>query len=135
MRHTDYDPRYLGYFECLSQQRYFEAHEALEGLWLPQRQGPNGNFYKGLIQLAGALVHWQKRRPRPAAALLELARINLRPYPATHEGLNVIGVLTMIDDWRQQLAAAAPGACPPLPPGAPQLLPGHPFDPPRAKPL
>ena len=115
MRDKDYDPRYLGYFESFGRRRFFEAHEVLEPLWLPQRQGPNGAFYKGLIQLAGAFVHWQKNRPGPAVALFELARTNLRKYPAPHEGLNVKGVLAMIEDGLRQLTAAAPGACPPVP--------------------
>ena len=110
-----YDPRYLGYFECLNRRRFFEAHAVLEPLWLPQRQGPNGAFYKGLIQLAGAFVHWQKNRLGPAVALLGLAQANLRKYPAVHEGLDVKGVLAMIDDERQHLTTAAIGTCPPLP--------------------
>ena len=83
----------VSYFECFNQQRFFEAHEVLEALWLPQRQGPNGSFYKGLIQLAGAFVHLQKNRLGPAVALFELARANLQKYPAIHEGLAVDGVL------------------------------------------
>ena len=48
---------YLGYFECFNRQLFFEAHEVLEELWLAQRDGPKGAFYKGLIQLAGAFVY------------------------------------------------------------------------------
>jgi len=119
----DYDPRYLGYFECLKQQRFFEAHEVLESLWLPQRQGPEGAFYKGLIQLAGAFLHWRKDRPGPAAALLRLAQANLKTYPGTHEGLDVRAVLALIEDGLQQLNGVASGPCPPLPPnGAIQLV-------------
>ena len=104
----DYDPLYLGYFECFNQQRFFEAHAVLEPLWLPQRQGPNGGFYKGLIQLAGAFVHWQKNRPGPAVALLQLAQANLGKYPDIHQGLEVKAVLAMIDHWLRQLHTAAP---------------------------
>ena len=121
MDHKEYDPRYLGYFACFNRQQFFEAHEMLETLWLPQQQGPNGSFYKGLIQLAGAFVHWQKNRPGPAGALFVLARTNLQKYPATYEGLNVKYVLAMIDEWRLQVTAAPPGACTPLPTAAPQM--------------
>jgi predicted metal-dependent hydrolase len=117
----DHDPRYLNYFDCFNQQRYFEAHEVLEALWLPQRDGPNGPFYKGLIQLAGAFVHWQKNRPGPAAALFKLAQTYLRRYPATHEGLKVKSVLAMIDEWLSELTAAPPKAFPPAPSSVPQL--------------
>jgi predicted metal-dependent hydrolase len=124
----DYDPHYLGYFECFNQQRFFEAHEVLEALWLPQRDGPNGLFYKGLIQLAGAFVHWQKNRPGPSAALFKLARTNLQKYPATHEGLSVKNVLVMTEEWLGQITAIPPGVIPPAPTNAPQLrleVPSH----------
>ncbi len=61
----------LSYF---NRQLFYEAHDVLEDLWLPDRHGPNGNFYKGLIQLAGAYVHLQKNRLRPSAALFKLAQ-------------------------------------------------------------
>jgi predicted metal-dependent hydrolase len=117
----NYDPHYLGYFECFNRQRFFEAHEVLEALWLPQREGPNGSFYKGLIQLAGAFVHWQKNRPGPAAALFKLARANLQKYPATHEGLSVEHVLVMTDQWLGQLTTSPPTGSLPAPSRAPQL--------------
>ena len=121
MSERHYDPHYLGFFECFNQQRYFEAHEVLEALWLPQRQGPNGSFYKGLIQLAGAFVHWQKQRPGPAVALFKLARTNLQKYPAIHEGLSVKKVLLVTDDWLRQLTAAPPEAVLPAPAAEPKL--------------
>ena len=52
---------------------------------------PNGNFYKGLIQLAGAFVHLQKNRLRPSAALFKLAQANLVQFPAFHEQLDLAG--------------------------------------------
>src|ERR1041385_3444222 len=55
LRGRELDAHYLGYFECFNRQLYFEAHDVLEELWLTDRNGPNGAFYKGLIQLAGAL--------------------------------------------------------------------------------
>src|SRR5689334_16470274 len=80
---------YLAFFECFNQGLFFEAHEVLEKIWLPQRKEANGLFYKGLIQLAGAFVHLQKGRLRPAGALLKLARQNLERYRPIHEHLDV----------------------------------------------
>src|SRR5580698_10045868 len=87
------DPHYLGYFDCFNRGEYYEAHDVLEQLWLKDRQGPNGAFYKGLIQLAGAFVHLRKERLRPAAALFKLAGANLGRYAGTHERLAVSAVL------------------------------------------
>jgi predicted metal-dependent hydrolase len=93
------DPHYLGYFECFNRQLFFEAHEVLEELWLPQRAGVKGLFYKGLIQLAGAFVHLQKGRLAPAAALFRLARTNLGKYPSKFEALEVEAVRLLITEW------------------------------------
>ena len=80
-----FDRHYLGFFHCFNEQLFFEAHEVLEELWLPQRGGPKDLFYKGLIQLAGAFVHVQKGRRQPALALFGLARQNLRRFPNIYE--------------------------------------------------
>jgi predicted metal-dependent hydrolase len=92
------DARYAGYFALFNQQKFYEAHDMLEDLWLPDRHGPNGNFYKGLIQLAGAFVHLQKGRFGPAAALFRLSRTNLEPYPPVHEKLDRVHVLKLVDE-------------------------------------
>jgi predicted metal-dependent hydrolase len=97
------DAHYLGYFECFNKQLFYESHDVLEELWLKDKYGTNGNFYKGLIQLAGAFVHLQKNRLRPAAALFNLAEANLKKYPATHERLDVQNILEMIGEWRGKL--------------------------------
>lgn len=101
------EPRYAGYFALFNQQKFYEAHDILEDLWLPDRHGPNGNFYKGLIQLAGAFVHLQKDRLGPSVALFKLARKNLEPYPATHERLNVAIVLDLIGRWQFDVESAS----------------------------
>jgi len=100
------DPYYQGYFDCFNRGEYYEAHDALEQLWLKDRHGPNGPFYKGLIQLAGAFVHLQKDRLRPSAALLKLARANLERYAGTQELLATAPVLALIDHWLAKLEQA-----------------------------
>ena len=104
-RGQELDAHYLGYFECFNRQLFFEAHDVLEELWLAQRTGPNYSFYKGLIQFAGAFVHLQKNRLRPAAALFKLAKNNLQKYPAIHERLDVEAVLKQIQLWLGRLEA------------------------------
>jgi predicted metal-dependent hydrolase len=99
------DAHYLGYFDCFNQQQFYEAHDVLEELWLADRHGPSGDFYKGLIQLAGAFVHLQKNRLRPSAALFKLARTNLSKYPAPHEQLDLVAVLVLIEQWLTWLEA------------------------------
>ena len=102
---------YLGFFECFNRQLYFEAHEVLEELWLEDRHGPSGDFYKGLIQMAGAFVHVQKARPGPAAALFRLAQKNLRTYGLLHEHLDIARVLDLTETWIRQIESSHGAGC------------------------
>jgi len=97
------DARYLGYFDCFNRQLFYEAHDVLEDLWLKDRHGVDGNFYKGLIQLAGAFVHLQKNRLRPAAALFNLALANLEKYPHEHKQLDLNAVQALARKWLEEL--------------------------------
>ncbi len=115
------DARYLGYFDCFNRQLFYEAHDVLEDLWLLDRHGPNGNFYKGLIQLAGAFVHLQKHRLRPSAALFKLARANFEKYPDRHEQLNLAAVQLVIAGWLVQLEKGGFLTNPLTPKNVPQL--------------
>jgi predicted metal-dependent hydrolase len=99
----DLDAHYLGYFDCFNRQLFYEAHDVLEDLWLVDRKGVDGDFYKGLIQLAGAFVHLQKNRLPPSAALFKLARRNLEKYPARHHHLELDEVQVLIADWVNRL--------------------------------
>jgi len=102
-----FDRHYIEFFDCFNQQRYFEAHEVLEQIWLPSRGGPQDLFYKGLIQLAGAFVHLQKRRPGPSARLLRRAQANLEGYPAVWENLELTTVRFLIGEWLARLERCA----------------------------
>jgi len=106
------DPYYAGYFDHFNRGLFYEAHDVLEQLWLKDRQGPNGAFYKGLIQLAGAFVHLRKERLRPAAALFKLAEANLSKYPATHEHLSMQAVVALIRHWAGHLERSSFSANP-----------------------
>ena len=115
------DPHYAGYFDCFNRQLFYEAHDVLEELWLQDRKGASGDFYKGLIQLAGAFVHVQKKRPQPAIALLNLAEANLQRYAPFHLQLDIAGTLSLISVWRERIQQAS--ADPDLLAHPPQLSP------------
>jgi predicted metal-dependent hydrolase len=53
-------PFYRAFFRCWNEQHYYKAHDVLEQLWLNTDSG-DADFFKGLIQAAGAFVHLQKR--------------------------------------------------------------------------
>jgi len=124
-RGQELDAHYLGFFDCFNRQLFYEAHDVLEDLWLADRHGANGNFFKGLIQLAGAFVHLQKHRLRPSAALFKLARTNLEKYPREHERLNLAAVCALIEKWLEDLEMAHFSVNPLTAANAPQLNLSH----------
>jgi predicted metal-dependent hydrolase len=115
------DPHYLGFFDCFNKQRFFEAHEVLEELWLSRRGTPKAMFYQALIQLAGAFVHVQKTRLGPAASLFRLANKNLERYMPTYEDLDVADVRNLISQWLSRLEDGASAPCAFLATNKPQL--------------
>ncbi len=94
---------YAGFFACFNRGMYYEAHDVLESHWLKDRNGPDGDFYKGLIQLAGAFVHLKKQRLKPAMSLFNLSQKYLGKYPEQHQGLNRHELFGLIDQWRKAL--------------------------------
>ena len=106
-------PFYRAYFRCWNDQRYYEAHDVLEHLWL-NSDTSDDNFFKGLIQAAGAFVHLQKnfqhpthakhsRRLRPAVKLFELAEKNLAPFPPCHHALDVAAFIDLLRTTREKI--------------------------------
>ena len=113
---TTHDPYYEGYIVCFNEQQYYEAHDVLEHLWLGSA-GPPCQFFKGLIQLAGAFVHLQKqyqrpehltdgKRLHPAWRLFRLAHKNLEPFSPSYLDLDVRSVLALCSENIVQLEKA-----------------------------
>lgn len=97
------DPRYQAYFKCFNARLFFEAHEALEPLWLSERGRARDRYFKGLIQFAAAYLHLEKNRREPAVALFRSAHHNLKPYSPCAEGLHVEELLREVDEVLRQL--------------------------------
>jgi predicted metal-dependent hydrolase len=109
------------FFACFNRQWFYEAHEVLEELWLAERGRADADFFKGLIQLAGAFVHLQRNRMRPAAALFRLARTNLEKCPVWLHCLDTGQVRDLIEQWLGALEAAEFAVNPLLLKPAPRL--------------
>src|SRR5437868_2101441 len=125
------NPYYRAYFHCWNEQRYYEAHDVLEQLWL-NNDTADDNFFKGLIQAAGAFVHLQKnfehpthakhsRRLRPAVRLFELAKKNLSTFAPRHHALDVSALLDLLRATREKIVATDFKANPWSPDNAPRL--------------
>ena len=124
-------PFYRAYFQCWNDQHYYEAHDVLEQVWL-NKDSADDNFFKGLIQAAGAFVHLKKnfehpqhpkhgRRLRPAVRLFALAETNLSDFAPKHHGLNVTGLLLILKQHREQIVQSDFAANPWTPAKAPKL--------------
>src|SRR5205807_9596515 len=92
---------YTAFFQLWNAQKYYEAHDVLEQLWLVEKNAELARFYQALIQAAGAFVHLQKnfeqpshakhgRRLRPATRLFALALRNLEDFPDEYHALDLV---------------------------------------------
>ncbi|HEY6071775.1 MAG TPA: DUF309 domain-containing protein, partial [Chthoniobacterales bacterium] len=124
-------PFYRAYFRCWNEQLYYEAHDVLEQVWL-NTDTADDNFFKGLIQAAGAFVHLQKnfehpthakhgRRLRPAVKLFELAEKNLSGFVPRHHALDVNALLNLLRATREKVVASGFKTNPWSPKNAPKL--------------
>jgi uncharacterized protein len=124
-------PYYRAYFQCWNEQRYYEAHDVLEQLWLKTDSG-DADFFKGLIQAAGAFVHLQKRfenpthakhsrRLPPAVRLFQLAENNLSSFASRHHGLDVAALCQLLREYANQIVASDYKTNPWSPETAPKL--------------
>ena len=110
------DPCYVAWFERFNACEYYEAHEILEVLWL-RTSGGDRDFFKGLIQVAGAFVHLRKQserprhptdstRLRPAARLFRRGREHLAPYSPVHLRLDVSALCAFCDSLAHGIEAS-----------------------------
>ena len=95
----EHDPHLVGYLRCFNDEQFYEAHDVLEALWLKDRNGPDGDFFKGLIQFAGSFVHLKKKRLRPARVLFLRSTSYLCKYPSPHFALDVGGIIRLARHW------------------------------------
>lgn len=82
-------------------RRYFEAHDALEAVWL-QADGERRTFLHGLIQVAAAFHHYEHANLRGFRSLLEKGCAKLEKLGAEVEGVNLAGLMLELQPWRKQ---------------------------------
>ncbi|MDP9003768.1 MAG: DUF309 domain-containing protein [Verrucomicrobiota bacterium] len=110
-------PYYRAFFRCWNEQRYYEAHDVLEQVWLGKSVTPDdAQYFKGLIQAAGAFVHLQKhyqhpthpkhgKRLAPAVRLFRLAEKNLAPAGPRRHDLDVARFREMLSRYCEEVDA------------------------------
>jgi len=124
-------PFYRAFFHCWNEKRYYEAHDVLEQLWLKTKSS-DADYFKGLIQAAGAFVHLQKRfeyplhakhskRLSPAVRLFRLAERNLSRFAPQHHGLDVAALCQLLRACADRIVASDYKTNPWSPETAPKL--------------
>ena len=105
---------YAAFFQLWNAQKYYEAHDVLEQLWLVEKNAELARFYQALIQAAGAFVHLQKnfqkpshpkhsRRLPPATRLFELALRNLQNLPDEFRELDLVHFRKLLAATREEI--------------------------------
>ena len=85
--------------------RYWDAHEAWEHAWMPDRKGPDAGFYKGLIQVAAGCLHYGRRNRRGTVNKWRSGADYLRPYPPIHWGIELVPLIGAVDRMLAAMAA------------------------------
>ena len=80
---------------------FWHAHEQWEACWLRATE-PEATFYKGIIQAAAALVHWQRGNPRGLQRNRAKSRPKLVGLPPTMNGLNLASFIADMDAFVQR---------------------------------
>jgi uncharacterized protein len=102
---------YLEGIRLFNQGEYWHAHEQWETCWLASAE-PESTFYKGIIQAAAALVHWQRGNQRGLRRNWEKGRPKLVALPPSMQGLDLRALIADMDRF---VVAGGPAS------GAPQL--------------
>jgi uncharacterized protein len=110
-------PYYRAFFQCWNERRYYEAHDVLEQVWLKDPiSSEDAQYFKGLIQAAGAFVHLQKqfehpthpkhgKRLGPAVRLFRLAEKNLAPFGDERHALDLAQFREILSTYRDRVEA------------------------------
>jgi len=79
-------------------QQFFEAHEALESVWLTE-QGEEKLFLHGLIQVAAAFHHYQRNNLEGFRRVLAKGMAKLSRFSGERHGVNVDDFKAQMNSW------------------------------------
>jgi hypothetical protein len=117
------EPALRAGIELFDSGRYLAAHELFEELW-EATEGSESDFFKGLIQAAIALHHFQAGNLEGAAKLYSGHRRCLSPYLPVHAGVDVERFLREMQAFLRPVLESHAGEAVPFPFGErPRLAP------------
>src|SRR5574340_990867 len=96
------EQEFLEGIRLFNRERYFEAHEVLEAVWL-EASGDRKAFLHGLIQVAAAFHHHSRRNRAGFRSLLEKGCAKLAPFGAEFESVDLADFMLQLEPWREHL--------------------------------
>lgn len=108
-----YPDAYLEGIRLFNEEHFWHAHEQWEACWLLSAE-PDATFYKGIIQAAAALVHWQKGNPRGLHLNWAKSQRKLATLPSPYMGLDLDAFSSMMEAFIAAQAGDATVAIPRL---------------------
>jgi len=93
-------------------RRYFEAHEALEAVWL-KATGDRKTFLHGLIQVAAAFHHQARGNATGFRSLLAKGCSKLMPFGAEFEGVDLASLRRQLQSWQEHPSSLPERPAPP----------------------
>ncbi len=114
----EYDSNFIQFVELFNQGQYEESHRVLIESWIRNR---SNDFYRGLIQMAGALEHWETDSLFWAEDMFASAYNLLAKYAPRYQGLDVDALLNTLQEYnaaakraREQAQSKHAVALPPI---------------------
>lgn len=98
---------------------YFECHELLEGVWRAT-PGPERAFYHGVVQVAAAFYHYEKRNFHGARTLLTKGLQKLEEFPDQYREVDLGAFRGLLRSWLERFNAGTRNT--------PEKLPTIPID-------
>ena len=89
--------------ELFNKGEYWEAHEAWEQVWMLDRAGLDSGFYKGLIQVAAACLHYGRHNRRGAVNKWRSGADYLRPYLPAHNSVRLTPLVEAVDRFLEAM--------------------------------
>jgi uncharacterized protein len=96
-RHMGKDEAIDHAIELFNDEKYWGAHEALEGVWKGVA-GAEKSILNGIILVAAAFVHDEKNEPEICLSILQRARKKLKGTGGMYHGIDVDRVADLISE-------------------------------------
>lgn len=96
------EPKIAEGVRLFNAQKFFEAHEALEEVWL-KTQGREKVLLHGVIQVAAAFHHHSRQNSAGFRSLLEKGLAKLEGFEDTIEGIDLDSLRKQLQPWCEHM--------------------------------